>query len=162
MSSSHQKSLQSFALSHDAFGRLVLQDSAGVQHVGVEVVRCFPLTDHDHWISLCDAHGHELVLVHDLAELPAATREFLRQDLSRREFAPRIVRIKSRFTAADWSEWEVETDRGAARLRIKSEDDIRRLGPHRVLVIDAQGIRYLVEDSQRLDAHSRRILDHYL
>lgn len=151
-----------FGLSHDPFGRLVLINAEGERHVGVEPVRCFPLSDHDHWISLCDPQGHEVALVQDLDDLPEATRELLKQDLARREFAPRLQRIKSRQTAADWSEWEVDTDRGPTKLRIKSEDDVRRLGPQRVLVIDAQGIRYLIEDARQLDSGSRRILEHYL
>lgn len=151
-----------FGLSHDAFGQLVLIDAEGRRSVGVEPVRCFPLSDHDHWIALCDPRGHELALIEDVEELPEATRELLKRDLARREFAPRLQRIKSRETAADWSEWEVETDRGPTRLRIKSEDDVRRLGTHRVLVIDAQGIRYLIEDVRQIDGGSRRILEHYL
>ena len=43
-----------------------------------------------------------------------------------------------------------------------SEDDIRRLGPHKVLVIDTQGIRYLIADTRQLDAASRRRLERYL
>ncbi|MGE0609142.1 MAG: DUF1854 domain-containing protein [Pirellulales bacterium] len=151
-----------FELSHDSFGRLVLAAADGQTHVGVEPVRCFPLSDREHYIALCDSHGRELALIADVADLPPATREFLLQDLARREFSPRISRITSRVTAADWSEWQVETDRGPTRLRIKSEDDVRRLDADRVLVIDAQGIRYLVENTRQLDGASRAILDHYL
>lgn len=151
-----------FGLSHDSFGRLVLINAEGERHVGVEPIRCFPLTDHDHWIALVDSQGHEVALVENLTDLPEGTRDLLQQDLARREFAPRLQKIKSRHTAADWSEWDVETDRGPTTLRIKSEDDVRRLGTHRVLVIDAQGIRYLIEDVRQLDSGSRRILEHYL
>ena len=56
---------------------------------------------------------------------------------------------------------KVETDRGPVLLTLNSEDDVRRLGPHRALIVDAQGLRYLVPDLRALDAASRRILEHY-
>ena len=45
---------------------------------------------------------------------------------------------------------------------LNTGDDVRRLSGSRVLVIDAQGVRYLVDDLTQLDAASRRILDRYL
>ena len=43
-----------------------------------------------------------------------------------------------------------------------SDNDVRRLGPNRILLVDTHGIRYLIPDTRRLDAVSRRILDRYL
>ena len=49
------------ALHHDAWGRLVFTDAAGRQHVGVEPVRAFPLSDPACGVALLDAEGHELL-----------------------------------------------------------------------------------------------------
>jgi uncharacterized protein DUF1854 len=151
-----------FDLHHDAWGRLVLVDRQGVSHAPVEPVRGFPISDPDHWISICDAEGRELMVVHDLAALSTAMREVLEKDLARREFVPLIRRILSVPADTEPSEWEVETDRGRTRFLLTSGDDVRRLGPHRAQVIDSQGIRYLVDDTRQLDAQSRRILERYL
>ncbi len=43
-----------------------------------------------------------------------------------------------------------------------SDNDVRRLGPNRFLLVDAHGIRYLIPNARRLDSGSRRILDRYL
>jgi hypothetical protein len=59
-------------------------------------------------------------------------------------------------------EWQVDTDRGPTRFVLRSEDDVRRLGPHGALVIDADGVRYLVTDTRRLDTFSRRTLEQYV
>lgn len=151
-----------FDLQHGSWGQLVLVDSQGVSHAAVVPVRSFPISDPDRWISICDAEGRELTVVHDLAALSATMREVLEKDLARREFVPSIRRVLSVPADTEPTEWEVETDRGQTRFWLNSGDDVRRLGPHRALIIDAQGIRYLVDDTRLLDARSRRVLEHYL
>jgi hypothetical protein len=60
------------------------------------------------------------------------------------------------------TEWDVETDRGLTRFILNSEDDIRRLGEGRALLVDAHGIRYLIPRLDSLDPFSRRVLERYL
>ena len=150
-----------FGLHHDAWGRLVLIDGDGRRHIGVEPVRGFPISDPEHWISICDAEGRELTCIRSLSELPESVRQVLEVDLARREFVPVVRRIVTVSTDSEPSQWEVETDRGPTRFMLNSEDDIRRLGPYSALVIDVHGIRYLISDLRELDAGSRRILDRY-
>ena len=52
----------------------------------------------------------------------------------------------------------VETDRGATSFLLESEDDVRKLGPHRVMIADSNGIRYTIPDVRKLDSHSQRIV----
>jgi hypothetical protein len=152
----------SFELHYDPQGRLELVDDQGVRHVPVAPVRGFPISDPDHWISICDAEGRELVSVKDLAELSTTVRQVLETDLARREFVPLVRRILSMPADAEPTEWEVETDRGRTRFLLNSGDDVRRLGPHQALIIDSRGIRYRIDDSRELDALSRRVLERYL
>jgi hypothetical protein len=81
--------------------------------------------------------------------------------LVQREFIPVLRRIVRASSDSPPSDWEVETDRGPTRLSLHSDDDVRRLGPHRALIVDGQGLRYLVPDIRALDAASRRILEHF-
>lgn len=151
-----------FGLSHDAWGRLVLIDADGQRHVGVEPVRAFPLSDPARFISLCDARGREVVCVADLADLVPATRQLLEEELALREFVPvilRIVRVSGEISPSDW---DVETDRGRTRFTLDTEDDVRRIGAHRVLISDNRKMRYQVPDTRALDASSRRLLERYL
>jgi len=151
-----------FALAHDDFGRLVLVDASGQRHVGVEPVRAFPLSDPDQWVSLVDAAGREQIVIRRLGDLPAELRAAVQRELALRDFLPVVQRIVAISTQADPSQWEVETDRGPARFVLASEDDIRRLGPHRAMIVDAQGVRYLIADTRALDAESRKLLANYL
>ena len=50
----------------------------------------------------------------------------------------RIVRISGEGAP---SQWDVETDRGPTRFTLDSEDDVRRLGAHRVMITDARKLR---------------------
>ena len=74
----------------------------------------------------------------------------------------RILAILHMNSATEPSQWEVRTDRGETRFVVRQDEDVRRLDNHRALVIDAHGIRYLIEDTRELDAHSRRLLERYL
>src|SRR5690348_10235591 len=85
----------SFGLIRDPWGRLVLIDTEGRRHVGVEPMRGFPITDPERWISICDAEGRELVCVEALASLPAGVRQILEEELGQREFVPVVHRIVS-------------------------------------------------------------------
>ena len=153
---------QSFELSHDSWGRLVLVDATGRRHVGAEPVRAFPISDPQHWISIVDAEGREIVLIEDVQTLPPAVQAVLTEDLARREFVPHIRRIVKVAIDADPSEWRVETDRGPTHFLLSGGDDIRRLSPSSVLVIDTHGTRYLIEDTRQLDSTSRRYLERFL
>ncbi len=151
-----------FALSHDAWGRLVLTDADGRQHVDVELIRAFPLSDPRHGVSVCDANGREIRWIDNLNDLPASLARQVEEELAHREFVPVIHRILRVSAPVEPSEWDVETDRGRTRFLLNSEDDVHALDEHRALITDAHGIRYLIPNLTQLDAHSRRLLERYL
>jgi len=151
-----------FGLYHDEWGQLVLIDAEGRRHLGVTPVRMFPFSDPNRWLSITDATGREIVCVEDLSDLSPPIREVLQTDLSRREFVPVIHRIVRVSSILEPCEWLVETDRGRTTFVLKSEDDVRRLGPNQALVLDSVGVRYLIADIKSLDAPSRRVLERYV
>ncbi len=151
-----------YRLHLDAWGRLVLTGEDGREHVGVEVVRGFPITAPRRGISLLDAGGRELVWIEDLDELGEPLRQLLEEELPRREFLPQLRRVLSVSGVVEPTEWAVETDRGLARFILNNEDDVCPLGEGRAMVIDAHGIRYLIANVEALDPLSRRLLERYL
>lgn len=151
-----------FELTNDAWGRLVLVDSHGVRHEGVEPVRAFPLSDPGRWVAICDPTGAELAFVDDLTQLSPAVREALGEALARREFVPIVERIVRVAVDADPSQWEVITDRGVTRFLLNADDGLRRLGQFEAMLIDTHGTRYLISDLRRLDAASRKWLERFL
>ena len=151
-----------FALSKNERGQLSLIDAAGQRHENVEPIRAFPISDPEHWISLCDPNGREIVQIRDLAEMSAEQRTLLLSELTRREFVPVIRRIESISSLAEPCEWFVETDRGPTSFVLNSDEHVRKLGQDRALILDSHGLRYRVSDAKQLDAHSRRLLSRYL
>lgn len=151
-----------FELRRDAFGRLVLTDAQGAEHVGVLAVRAFPIHAADEGIALVDGDGHELAWVPCLDQLDEPRRALLAEALEQREFMPRLLRVTAVSSFATPSTWSVETDRGPTSFVLKGEEDIRRLGPGLLIVNDAHGVQYLIQDLLGMDKHSRKLLDRFL
>ena len=157
------KTLDSFKLDRDVWGQLILTLSDGRRLEGVEVARSFPISAPEAFVSILDAEGHEAVCVEEPSRLPPELWKTLQEELDRREFVPYVERILSVSADADPSQWHVVTDRGETTFLMEdSDNDVRRLGPNQILLVDTHGIRYLIADTRRLDATSRRILDRYL
>ncbi len=150
------------SLRRDAWGRLVLVDERGAEHVGVTPIRAFPLGDPFGGVSICDDDGIELAWIERLDAAPTALREQLVAAFAETEFVPRITRIVNLQSAVEPSQWDVETDRGRVQFVVKNDDDVRRLDERQALVIDSHGIRYVIEDTRALDAYSRRMLERFL
>ena len=148
-------------LAVDSHGRLSLTTPSGEIVVDVVPVRCFPLGEPDRWISFLDAQGRERWLLEDPSTLDGETRALLTSELARREFIPRILRIRDIRPRSDPSTWEVDTDRGAATFVLPGDDSVRRLGPDAALVTDASGGRWHLSDISELDARSRLLLRRY-
>ena len=145
----------------DGWGRIVLTTSDSGRHVGVDPIRAFPISHPDGFVSFCDLDGREVLCLETIDGLDPESRRVLDEELARREFVPvirRIVRVSAESTPADW---DVVTDRGETRFTLDSEDDIRPLGPDRLLITDSRKIRYQVVDRDALDAQSRRLLDRF-
>ena len=150
-------------LSRDPHGRLVLRLDDGSEHTGVALVRAFPIAAPLEGLSIVGADGHELAWVPHFDRLDFATRTLVEEELAAREFVPSITRIRSVSSFSTPSTWEVDTDRGAAQLVLKGEEDIRRLGGRTHLLIAASdGLQFRVPDTGALDRHSRKLLERFL
>ena len=150
------------SLSIDEWGRLVLTTTDGERHLGVEPVRAFPLSEPEKFISFCDPEGREIYCLGSIESLSESQARLLRNELALREFLPvieRILRVTGEGTPSDW---DVVTDRGETRFSLENDDDVRRIGPNRVLITDARKLRYQIPDLQALDARSKRLIERYL
>jgi hypothetical protein len=143
-------------------GSLHAVEPGGSHLKGLTPVRLFPLTDPDHWIVLVDRKGREVVMIAAPHELDAASAVLLNEELRTREFVPHIDRIMWVSGTSEPSQWRVATDRGITEFVLNDEKDIRRLGAHGVLIVDAHGIRYLIPDDRKLDRASRRTIEWYI
>ena len=151
-----------FQLIRNPFGRLVFTGADGEAHEGVVPVRAFPIGAPEEGIALVNTEGHELLWIDRMEDLPEKAVTLVQEELASREFVPEIKRIRSVCSFACPSTWEIDTDRGDARLVLKGEEDIRRLDREKLLIADTHGIQFLIRDIQALDRTSRKILDRFL
>jgi len=149
-------------LSRDPHGRLVYTDVHGVDHVGVQTVRAFPIEAPLEGLSVVGPDGHELVWVDRWDELPSPTRELIAEELAQREFMPTIERLLAVSTFSTPSTWTVDTDRGRADFILRGEEDIRRLRGGGLLITDNHGLMFRVPEMKAMDRGSRRLLDRFL
>lgn len=162
MPNTNQPTPNGLRLYRDERHRLVLLDAQGQRHVDVEPVRCFPVSHPDQWIAICDEQGHELACLQHLTRLDPQLRQTLEEELAGHEFVPIVQRVVQVREESDCCYWELETDRGLVSFQTNDENVVRRLNGRRAMLLDKNGIRYLIPDTSALDRASRQLLEQYL
>lgn len=151
-----------FKLTRNAAGQLRLTASDDSIFDGVYPVRAFPINAPDEGLSIVSKEGKELVWLANPADLPADTKALILEELAHREFMPAIRRIRHVSSFVTPSTWDVETDKGATQLTLKSEDQIWRVKGGKLLISDKHGVNFMIHDIDQLDKHSRKLLDRFL
>ena len=148
-------------LERNALGNLVFIDAKGERHVGVYPVRAFPITAPAAGIGIMNQSGKEVCWFSDVALIPEVELSLIEEELAAREFMPVIERITKVSTFATPSIWDIETDRGPTRIRLKGEEDIRRIAGNTLLIADSNGLQFIIKDSTQLDKVSKKLLDRF-
>ncbi len=152
---------QNQQLMRDSLGRLIFVDAKANTHIGVHPVRAFPITAPSAGIGIMDSSGKELCWYPDVAAIPELELALIEEELAAREFMPVIEKITKVSTFATPSIWDIETDRGPTRIRLKGEEDIRRIAGNTLLIADSNGLQFLIKDSTQLDKVSKKLLDRF-
>ena len=150
-----------YQLKRDALGQLVLIDAKGETHIGVYPVRAFPITAPGAGVGMMDQSGKEVHWYPDVAAISKSELQLIEEELAAREFMPVIEKITKVSTFATPSIWDLETDRGPTRIRLKGEEDIRRIAGNTLLIADSNGLQFLIKDSTQLDKVSKKLLDRF-
>jgi hypothetical protein len=144
-------------LKHGATLRLTLEGDRS--WLSVSVVRAFPLSEPNRYLSVRDDQDKEIGLVVDPAHMSPENRTLVEQELERRYLVPsvsRIVAARERFGTVDWT---VETDRGLRRFTTKNlRENSQRPAPGRIILSDVDGNRYDIRNVDALNSESRDLL----
>lgn len=158
-----QSNLAGIQLVRNTHGRLVLTLGNGTVFEAVTPVRAFPIEAPLEGLSLIAADGKEALWVSRMADLQPEHRQLIEQDLAVREFIPTIERILKVSSFSTPSTWDLQTDRGTTQMVLKAEEDIRKLaGRTKLLITGQDGVQYRIPDSNKLDRHSRKLLERFL
>ena len=146
-------------------GQLELRLAEGTVYPNVSIIPAFPISRPNRFIYFQSEEGEELGLLMEPRRLDRESRELVLAQADQAYFMPRItriVRVEERM-GIGIAQWEVETDRGYSRFDVVSRaESVWFVGKDRLVIRDADGNRYLIEDLSVLDRRSRRLADLYL
>lgn len=132
----------------------------GSVHTNVRVSLAFPISRPKRFIYLIDEAGKELGLIPDPRPMERESRDLLLAQADQAYFMPRITRIFRIEENMGIARWEVETDRGWSAFDVISRSESHwYVGRNKLVVRDADGNRYFIEDMSALEGRSRRLLD---
>jgi hypothetical protein len=147
----------------DERNRLEVRLPDGSVYANASVSLAFPISRPKRFIYLLDEEGKELGLIADPRRMDRESRDLLLDQADQAYFMPRLVKVLAIEENMGIAHWEVETDRGWNAFDVIARSESHwYVGRNKVVVRDADGNRYLIEDLTALDGRSRRMLDLYL
>lgn len=131
-----------------------------ISYLDVRIIRAFPLSDPDRYISLLDEHGKTLGIIENPTLLDPESRTTIQQELTRKYFSPIIQKIRSLKEEFGVIYLDVQTDHGNRSFIVKGlRDSIRYLQDQSLLITDTDGNRYVIKNMDTLDKTSQSLLE---
>ena len=125
----------------------------------LEPRRLFPISRIDQYITLLDEDGKEVAIIRNFQNLDEESAKIVQQSIDDYYLVPNILRIYSVIEKSGTLVWETETNRGFKRLEIRDRNhDVKVYKDGRLRIRDADDNRYIIEDYQKLDKHSKYLL----
>lgn len=116
------------------------------------IMRCYPQTQPDEWISICDGSSKEVCLLETMRHMKPDSRRLIEEYLTDRYFVPMIEQLKSVSVSAGILALDVVTNRGVETVFVKDfAQNIRRLTVYHLVITDIEGNRYDIPDKRKLD-----------
>ena len=125
----------------------------------LEPRRLFPISRIDQYITLLDEDVKEVAIIRNFQNLDEESAKIVQQSIDDYYLVPNILRIYSVIEKSGTLVWETETNRGFKRLEIRDRNhDVKVYKDGRLRIRDADDNRYIIEDYQKLDKHSKYLL----
>jgi hypothetical protein len=125
----------------------------------VKPVWASPLARPGRWLALLDGGGSEIALVEDPSQLQKESWDALQRELSRRYLTAYVRRIISARQEYGATYWLVETDRGEREFVTQSlQENALWFSTTHLLLLDVDGNRFEIRDTDALDERSRSLI----
>lgn len=126
----------------------------------VNLVRMFPFSNENDYISVRDEENNEIGIIKSLYDYPEETVNIAMIELNRRYFAPVIEKVSSIKEEFGYFYWDVMTNSGPKRFTVQGEQHtMTNITENRVLVTDVDGNRFEIPDYKALDAKYYKIIE---
>lgn len=141
--------------------RLTIKDDRS--YITVKPVWAAPLSRPDHYLSLLDGKGDEIVMVDNPNMLPMDSLKAVRNELHRRYLTATIHSIEHAKQEFGATYWNVDTDRGKRDFVTQNlQENAIWLSPEHLLLLDVDGNRFEIPDIERLDNASQNYIESIL
>lgn len=143
-------------------------DFLGLEYEGadrkrVSLHRALPIQSPGEYISVLDAEGKEIGIIRSLSGFEGGQAELLDRELDMRYYHPSVHRISSSKEKMGYVYFDLETSAGKKSVAVKDvSKSIRQLDGKRILLLDVDGNRYMIEDMAALDRASMKCIETYL
>ena len=137
----------------------------GTTYERVKVVRLFPFTDADKYISIREntPKAKEIGIMENLADFDEETQEIIREQLRLNYFTPVIQKIMSIKDEYGYAYFHVLTDKGECKFAINmASNAVTKLSDSRLIIMDLDENRFEIRDVNALTQKERRKLDLFL
>ncbi len=128
------------------------------------IVRCFPFSTPDQWISLRDRDGTELGLLPTLDGLNAQSRTRIEEHLRDRYDIPKIQTILNiESNKEGGTNWDIDTNAGPMNFTLRGDQNLNLNAFPEIVFTDAiTRKRYKIPDYTKLDRASQKTARAYL
>ncbi len=126
--------------------------------------RIFPFEKQDEYISVLDEHLSEIGIIYSICDFSDETKEMLETELERKYYSPKIKTIVSLKERYGFSYWKIVTDDNR-NVSVTVQDTYRnmiRVGEDKVIILDVDGNRFVIESIAALDRKSYKKIELYL
>lgn len=159
----NDKAVEKFRLirRHD---QVVLKFENKDEEIPVRILLVAPLSDGRRIISIFHADKKkELLLIKSMDSLEAENRLIIEEEVHRRYFFPKIIKINDVSIHLGDYYWDVVTDKGAKKFLLNSPSvNMRWVDKQRIILCDSDGIKYDLSDMQDMDQTSQDWLKHII
>ena len=125
----------------------------------LEPRRLFPISRADQYITLIDEDGKETAIIRSLQNMDKESAKIVQESIDDYYLVPNILSIYSVVENSGTLVWETVTNRGFKRLEIRDRNhDIRVYKDGSLRIRDTDDNRYIIEDYEKLDKHSKYLL----
>jgi len=152
---------KSYRLFHSPKDRLRLTIGEEKSYVTVKPTWAAPLSHPRRFLALMNGKGEEIVtLAEPEKELTNESFAAVQIEIAKRYLTSTVSSIVSAKGEFGATYWHVESDRGERDFVTQSlQENAQWLSPTHLLLIDVDGNRFEITDTEALDARSRQILE---
>jgi len=137
------------------FDGILEAEEDGKRYIGVKLIRTFPLTMPDQYISVRSDSDDEITMIANLSLLEDESRKEAEQELQQYYMIPIIERIVSLDQNGNEWVWVVDTSYGRITFRMNEmQESLHPLSLVSWILCDIEGRRFIIVNIQEMDEES--------